>query len=193
MATMTYVLALLAVVTAHSASCPANIEDFRTAAVKNNFEPSMLDGQWYEHAYIDIAQVGASCPTFNNTHDEATGVISMALSVKYTIVPFTITEVYTPYNATTRGWYAKRAKMPGGQLLTLPTVVVDATADTMTLYSCINPLHAAQVNELVFASRSRTIDDATLESMKSVAKTAGVVWDDASLKRVDHSKCKDAR
>ena len=193
MATVTYVLALVGIGMARGATCPANMQDFRTKSVQTSFEPAMLDGQWYEHAYIDIAQVGASCPTFNNTHDEATGVISMALSVKYTVVPFTITEVYTPYNATTRGWFAKRAQMPGGKLLTLPTVVVDATADTMTLYSCINPLHAAQVNELVFASRSRTIDDATLDSMKSVAQAAGVTWDDTKLKRVDHSKCKDAR
>ena len=100
MATVTYVLALVGIGMARGATCPANMQDFRTKSVQTSFEPAMLDGQWYEHAYIDIAQVGASCPTFNNTHDEATGVISMALSVKYTVVPFTITEVYTPYNAT---------------------------------------------------------------------------------------------
>ena len=139
-------------------------------------------------ACLDIAQVGASCPTFNNTHDEAAGVISMALSVKYTVVPFTITEVYTPYNATTRGWFAKRAQMPGGKLLTLPTVVVDATADTMTLYTCINPLHAAQVNELVFASRSRTINSAPASKYvgdgdgPGVATTVKQGWNTVLLK-----------
>ena len=127
----------------------------------------------------------------------------MAFKVDYIgkVVPFTIIENYSP-KANLTGYYTKKAKMPGSSLLTLPTVVVDVIPsssdgsgpyEAMTLYSCINPLHAAQVNELVFASRSRTIDDATLDSMKSVAQAAGVTWDDAKLKRVDHSKCKDAR
>ena len=113
----------------------------------------------------------------------------MAMKVWYPLkLPFTLTEVYTPYNSTTRGWYAKKAKMPGSKLLTLPTVIVDATADTMTLFSCINPLHAAQVNELVFATRKPTIDNATLQAMKDVARQLGVPSID-KLKTVDHSSC----
>ena len=105
-------------------------------------------------------------------------------------VPFTIVEQYTPLNASIRGYFNKNAKMPGGSLLNLPTVVVDVTADTMILYSCISPLHAAKVNELVLASKSKAIDDPTLDRMKATARSAGI--DPAlidQLKRVDHSKC----
>lgn len=119
----------------------------------------------------------------------------MDFKVKYTVVPFTIVEQYTPNDANVNGWYTKNAKMPGGDLLSLPTVVVDATSssdglyDTMTLYSCLDPLHAVQVTELIFATRSKDLDKATLEKMKSVARGLGVTWKDSDLTVTDQSKC----
>jgi hypothetical protein len=178
---------------AHGASCPVDLTALRSDFVASSFTPDMLDGFWYEHAFIDVAQVGASCQTLNATHDAA-GAVSMDFKVRYGPIPFTIVELYTPQNASVPGWFIKNAQMPGGKLLNLPTVAVDVHTyggeDTMTLYSCIAPLHAAQVNELVFASRSPMLDAATLDAMKAAAKTAGVVWDDSKLKPVDHSKCK---
>eukprot|EP00656_Telonema_subtile_P001660 TRINITY_DN10726_c0_g1_i1.p1 TRINITY_DN10726_c0_g1~~TRINITY_DN10726_c0_g1_i1.p1 ORF type:complete len:175 (-),score=36.52 TRINITY_DN10726_c0_g1_i1:238-762(-) len=163
---------------------------YRTSHVATSFEPSMLDGFWYEHAYIDLAQVGSSCQTLNGTHSDSTGVILMDFAVKYGPIPFTIVEQYTPKNAsTTRGLYTKQAKMPGGKFLTLSTVMVDVTPSSMIMYSCVAPLHAAQVDELVFATRSPEVDAATLAQMKATARGAGVVWDDKRLKSVDHSKC----
>ena len=188
-----FCLAVIAAL-AQGASCPADLPALRSASVASGFTADMLDGFWYEHAFIDVAQVGASCQTLNSTHDAA-GAVSMDFKVRYTIVPFTIVEVYTPLNASVRGWFNKNAQMPGGKLLNLPTVVVDVKTyggvDTMTLFSCIAPLHAAEVTELVFASRSPTIDDTTLASMKDAARAAGVKWNDANLKPVDHSKCKE--
>ena len=152
------VTALAAV--AHGASCPADLTALRSDFVASSFTPDMLDGFWYEHAFIDVAQVGASCQTLNATHDAA-GAVSMDFKVRYGPIPFTIVELYTPQNASVPGWFIKNAQMPGGKLLNLPTVAVDVHTyggeDTMTLYSCIAPLHAAQVNELVFASRSPTL------------------------------------
>ena len=44
-----------------NAVCPSDITSYRTDAVVNSFDPAMLDGVWYEHAFIDAAQIGASC------------------------------------------------------------------------------------------------------------------------------------
>eukprot|EP00656_Telonema_subtile_P001664 TRINITY_DN10726_c0_g1_i6.p1 TRINITY_DN10726_c0_g1~~TRINITY_DN10726_c0_g1_i6.p1 ORF type:complete len:214 (-),score=26.98 TRINITY_DN10726_c0_g1_i6:263-904(-) len=116
-----------------AASCPANMSAYRTSHVATSFEPSMLDGFWYEHAYIDLAQVGSSCQTLNGTHSDSTGVILMDFAVKYGPIPFTIVEQYTPKNAsTTRGLYTKQAKMPGGKFLTLSTVMLRGTAACCT-------------------------------------------------------------
>ncbi len=69
--------------------------------------------------------MGASCPVLNGTVN-ATNGLSMALSVKYGPLPFTITELYTA-NGTYPGVYKKHVDMPGGQLFVLPTVFVDVT------------------------------------------------------------------
>ena len=34
---------------------------FRSANVTAHFDPKMLEGLWYEQAYMDIAQKGSSC------------------------------------------------------------------------------------------------------------------------------------
>ena len=164
--------------------------------------PQGLDGLWFEHAYIDIAQAGASCQTLNSTFDAASQQINMAFKVDYIgkVVPFTIIENYSP-KANLTGYYTKKAKMPGSSLLTLPTVVVDVVPsssdgsgpyEAMTLYSCINPAHAAQVTELVIATRSPTIEADTLSKLEATARAAGVTWNEKHLNRVDHSKCKNA-
>jgi len=151
----------------------------------------MLDGFWFEHAYIDIAQIGASCQTLNSTHSDVDGRVIMDFTVKYGQIPFTIKEAYTPTNDEARGHFIKNAQMPGGKFLSLPTVVVDVHTygddDTMLLYSCIHPF--TEVQELVFASRSNIIDDATLENMKKVARGTGIAWNDKDLKIVDHQSC----
>lgn len=183
------------------ATCP-DIASYRSPAVLGAFEPAGLNGLWYEYAYIDVAQVGATCQTLNSTYDAASGVLSMGFKVDYGPVPFTIIEVYTPPNASAPGLYTKRAKMPGSQLVELPTVVVDVTRfqtaaesssapyDTMTLYSCINKLGIV-VDELIFAGRTRAPGPGVLGRMQAMAKAQGVVWAEHALKPVNHSTCSD--
>lgn len=192
------VLALAA--PAASAPCP-DILPFRSQKVIDSFDPSGLTGLWYEQAFIDIAQVGASCQTLNSTLNATSGVIDMAFAVDYGPLPFTITEVYTPANDT-KAYFRKEAQMPGASLLVLPTVVVDFTEgsslgggddgagyETMTLYSCLNVLGSA-VEELVLATRMPTADPAVLSAMEASASKAGVPFNVSQLTMVDHSKCK---
>ena len=89
-------------------------------------------GLWYESAFIDIAQIGASCQTLNTTYNETSGRLTMPFAVKYGPIPFTIVELYDPQSE--KGMYLKHVNMPGGKLLKLDTVIVDATAkdDTST-------------------------------------------------------------
>lgn len=56
------------------AKCP-NITAFRSPSVLEGFKPALLDGFWYEQAFIDIAQIGAACQTLNSTLDAATGEV----------------------------------------------------------------------------------------------------------------------
>merc|ERR1711907_13966 len=93
-----------------ASSCP-DLTAMRSQRVLTNFTPNALTGFWYEQAFADIAQVGASCPTLNSTKG-TNDVVSMALKVKYGPIPFTLTEVYTPKGDP--GIYNKNAKMPGG-------------------------------------------------------------------------------
>jgi hypothetical protein len=62
--------------------CPA-LPALRTSGVSTSFDPAGLVGLWYEWAYADIAQVGASCQTLNSTGPNAKGIVSMDFRVKY--------------------------------------------------------------------------------------------------------------
>jgi len=177
-----------------AASCP-NITAFRSPNILSSFDPQKLNGLWYEQQFIDLAQVGASCQTLNSTYNPQSGEIDMDFRVKYIgkLLPFTIVEQYFAHDEI--AYYTKEAKMPGAQLLTLPTVVVDAVLsddgtqyETMTLYSCINPLGAV-VQELVFATRQATVDDSVKANMQAVARKMGIVWDDSRLSNATHDGC----
>jgi hypothetical protein len=159
------------------------------------FNASLATGFFYEMAYHDIAQVGASCPTLNFTRPDADNTFSAAFRVKYIgkLLPFTITEVYTKAGSDA-GVYSKRAKMPGSKLLTLPTVVVDATVgvdglyDSLTLYSCLKALGVAEVQELNIMTRTKAAS-ADVDALVSAALQQGVPVDDKGITRDDHSKC----
>merc|ERR1711871_282557 len=181
---------LLMIASSSAAKCP-DIIPYRSKFVQSSFDPSKLLGFWFEQAYIDIAQVGASCPTLNATFKGTT--LDMAFKVDYGKMPFTIVEEYFATNTT--GYFIKQAEMPGAGLLKLPTVVVDVTTsangtqyDTMTLYSCTTKL-GLEVPELVFASRVQTLDTAALARMQSTARAQGVQWDENKLKVVNRTTC----
>lgn len=94
---------LVAAVGQTLSACP-DLPSMRSNHVNGGgFDPAKLAGVWYEAAFQDVAQVGATCPVLNVTVDPATRVVSMALNVRYGKIPFTIVEVYTPKNDTTPG------------------------------------------------------------------------------------------
>ena len=88
-------LAIVTIASINASKCP-DITTQRSDFVKNKYDPALLTGLWYEHMYIDIAQLGASCERLNATYDATTGVITSDFEVKYGEIPFAITEVYTP-------------------------------------------------------------------------------------------------
>lgn len=131
-------------------------------------------------------------------------------------LPFTIVEEYFPtgdvgrYDKialppfTTRASARAHAKASRGedapvtaaQTLTLPTVFVDVTAasmeasyNTMTLYSCLEVAGIAVAEELIFASRDPNASDDVLAAMEDVARSQGVDWEEDKLKRTDYSGC----
>ena len=117
---------------------------------------------------------------------DGSGKLSVDFKVKYGPIPFTIVEEYSPMAGQPGGLFYKTAKMPGGDLLRLATVVVDADEvnGTYTLFSCIAPLGAVAVTELVVASRARTMDDAAIADQLALAHSLGVPFEDGSVKRV---------
>eukprot|EP00946_MAST-07B_sp_MAST-7B-sp1_P004500 g4500.t1 len=175
-------------------SCP-DLSSYRSDNVLGHFDPSRLEGLWYESAFIDIAQVGASCQTLNASYDAGSGRLTMPFSVKYGALPFTIVEIYNPENAT--GMYLKHVNMPGGKLLQLDTVMVDVTApnatapyETLTMVSCVDVL-GIPTKEVVFAMRVPLDagNHALLDKMKTTARRLGVEWDESKLKEVSFDKC----
>lgn len=163
-------------------ACP-DLSTLRSPEVVSNFSATELENFWYEQAYIDIAQVGSTCQTLNGS--VADGKLSMDFRVKYGPVPFTIKELYTP--ASFRGGFSKNAAMPGGKLLTLPTVAVHVSASAFILFSCLEVPLLPPVIEFVLATRARTIDDDSLAALLSLAHSLNVPFDDAALLRSDHN------
>lgn len=113
----------------------------RSKTIIDSFDPAKLNGLWYEQAYIDVAQIGATCQTLNSTfvpqehdwslpspssssRDTINGNVVMAFKVNYGKIPFTITELYTQNQPPANGSYTKTAEVPGGKLLKLDTVFV---------------------------------------------------------------------
>ena len=191
---LTRLLVALSLLSAVEGGCP-NLSSYRSDNILSGFDPERLTGLWYESAFIDIAQVGASCQMLNATYDPESGRITNPFSVKYGPLPFTIVELYDPLNAT--GMYLKHVNMPGGKLLKLETVMVDATApnattpyETLTMISCVD-VAGIEVQEVIFAMRAPldSGNHATLEKMESTAKALGAKWDDSKLKEVSFEKC----
>uniref|UniRef100_A0A7S4VZT9 Lipocalin/cytosolic fatty-acid binding domain-containing protein n=1 Tax=Alexandrium monilatum TaxID=311494 RepID=A0A7S4VZT9_9DINO len=175
-----------------------DVAAMRSDAVKDGFDPAAFEGFWYEHAYIDPAQVGASCQTLNATLNPATGEVATDFSVRYGAVPFTIKEFYDPVDPATRGVYNKHVQIPfnipGGSLIQLPTAVVDVQRssdgsryETMILYSCL-----ALVSEVVIATRGPTLERESLQVLLQTAKERGVPFKESGVSTVDRSSCPKA-
>ena len=187
-------LAIVTIASINASKCP-DITTQRSDFVKNKYDPALLTGLWYEHMYIDIAQLGASCERLNATYDATTGVITSDFEVKYGEIPFAITEVYTPpKNDSMKGVYLKTVKEPGSKFLQIPTVVSDvqflsgsesSSYDTVILTSCVEKLGQA-IHELVFATRKKNESTTLLNQMENTATGLGIEW--KTLKQVDWTK-----
>ena len=152
----------------------------------------MLSGMWYEQAYIDVAQAGASCQTLNVTEVAADGRVSTDFNARYLHkgLPFRLIEEYTPSASGERGLYTKRALVPGGKHLQLPTVVVDVQSnDSLVLFSCLSLGAFPAVTELVVATRARTAADAHVDALVDHAQSLAVPFDKAHVKRVEQAGC----
>lgn len=58
-----------------AASCP-DLREIRSESVKGgSFDVKRTKGSWYEIAFQDIAQIGASCQHFNNSYDQNRGEV----------------------------------------------------------------------------------------------------------------------
>ena len=186
-------LSLLAFAAAAAAAfddCPdlAPLRTSRVAAMAPADVAAALSGFWYEHGYIDIAQVGASCQTTNGTVDDAAGHVSMDFAVKYGRIPFHITEAYAPEAAS--GVFVKTAaSVPGGDLIKLPTALVDVSPDAYILFSCLKEPLLPPVRELVIAGRTSSMDDDTFAKLIGIAEAQQVPFNASEVHRVNHTGC----
>lgn len=195
-------LAFLTQVGVAAASCSYDsVAALRDADVASGFDPAKMRGLWYEHGYKDPAQVGASCQTLNASLDSTTGILKTDFSVKYGFAPFTIVEIYEPFDGKTdlaTGVFRKSVEapfnMPGGHLVGLHTAVVKAELaadtsryETIVLYSCV-PI--VGVEEVVIATRKTSITDDDFGRLMDSIKAKGLPSN--GVKRVDRSSCDKA-
>lgn len=192
-------VAVLAFVGFCSSMGSVDLSKYRTDKVKTELDMSKAEGFWYEVMYADIAQVGASCQTMNNTFDSASGKIEQKFKTYYvdSIVPFTQTYTYKPDKSDTVGLYKKY--LNGAQaLLTLPTVIVDVTDgsdgryERLIEYTVKSVVGITHVSELRFSARTTEVDDNTLQQMLDVCTALNI--DAKMIKRmnkIDHSACKE--
>lgn len=152
-------------------------------------------GFYHEQVYHDPAQIFSSCQTLNVTKSSSTSGMSMDFTAKYGPVPFTIVEVYnTPdnkQNEGVKGVFNKRADIPGGDLLVLPSVIVDVVPSSsgdyyegFSIYSCKNVVGQASIREFVVATREEIPGEGVVEGMVKVAREVGVDVDLDDLKVV---------
>jgi hypothetical protein len=192
-------IAMLALVGVGSSMASVDLSQYRTDKVKNELDMSKAEGFWYEVMYADIAQVGASCQTMNNTFDGASGKLEQKFKTFYVdnIVPFSQTYTYKPDASGTMGLYKKY--LHGAQaLLTLPTVIVDVTDgsdgryERLIEYTVKSVVGITHVSELRFSARTKEVDDDTLQQMLDVCTALNI---DAKMiermKKIDHSACKE--
>ena len=178
-----------------ASTCPSP-ESLRSESTLSDFDSSLIAGHWYEVAYTDPAQAGASCQETNNTVT-ADGTVSQLFSCNYAVVPFGMVYTYAPRSGDDEaGVYDKYVK--GTQwLLNLPTTIVDVRLGDdgevalMSEFTCVDKVgDAVEAIEFRISSREQTIDTDVLNDMMNVARSAGVP--NATLEKVainDYSAC----
>ena len=206
--TLTFVIGLCRWNTIGASSLCPDLNDLRSDVVRRSWDETRYNGSWYEIAYHDIAQTGASCQRFENIVNEKgeTG-FQQKFQAKYGPIPFGQTYRYDPIedvNGTVvKGRYT--TYLEGAKvLLQLPAVMVDVRTNNQddndegpyqqfTQFICKEEAGVLKVTELRIAARTKTISDDLLNDLKENAKQLGVPGDLVdSLKKTDHSKCNDS-
>ena len=128
-------------------------------------------GRWYETAYNDIGQVGASCQYADNAAN-AKGYEQNFRAI-YSFVPYDEVDEYENTTPAVKGMYVKHKK--GLKvLLTIPMTVVDfglgpdGYYDHLIEYACVTKV-GVPVIELRFSSRSSNVTPEVIEVMKKTA------------------------
>ena len=103
---------LLVAAFAFGGACP-DLGALRTPHVRQDLAPERLEGLWYEQAYIDFAQVGASCQTMNASYAPESGDLSVDFRVLYAGVPFTLPLLYKPVDGTDSKGIRRRPALTG--------------------------------------------------------------------------------
>ena len=179
--------------------CP-DLKTLRSQQVVDFFDVMKLDGTWYENAYQDIGQVGASCQYMVNTEPGPLG-FKQDFKCKYSMVPFILPHTYEQVYENDEYIQGRFLKYVDGQkdTLTLPTVVVDYTTDeegnyvNLTEFTCQGTEDIVLATELRFQSRDKTLDDATLAAMQARAVELGIPAEIVyGVNIVDQSHCKSA-
>ena len=194
-------------VSSAQSSCP-DLPSLRSSFVLNSFNVSKISGLWYEIAFQDLAQVGATCQVLiNDVPSNATrrsDGFAQQFKVLYppSLVPFILNSVYTPVAANvTNNTVALYDRTFAGINLTssvrggfvLPSVIVDLRLDptsgeyvAMTDYMCLSFLGLDYI-EVRFMFRSMAPDPADVAALIACATALGLKWDKITYN--DFSKC----
>merc|ERR1719336_1081961 len=173
-----------------ASQCP-DLAQYRSDTVKTSYNITMQMGRWYETAYNDFAQVGASCQYADNALTNQG--YEQNFRTIYGFIPYDEVDEYQMDQAVP-GTFTKWKKGLKA-LLTLKNVVVDFTVvngtyDRLIEYSCTSKA-GVLATELRFSSRSENLDMASLYDMQVIAMERGIPNNTVSnISIVDHSKCK---
>ena len=69
------------------AACPA-LASLRSPAMAASFRPALLEGQWFENRFSDLAQAGARCQRMNKSALADGASFSETYEVFYGNLPF---------------------------------------------------------------------------------------------------------
>ncbi|KAH8052437.1 hypothetical protein JL720_14914 [Aureococcus anophagefferens] len=111
---------LVALAAAASAACP-DLAALPSAAARG-LDPAALAGTFYEQAFYDFAQVGATCQKMTNVVTDD-GAIAQSFDVRYGPLPFALPLVYEPTDEP--AVFTRSAFHLGS----FPSVVVDVSFD----------------------------------------------------------------
>ena len=175
---------LVALAAAASAACP-DLAALPSAAARG-LDPAALAGTFYEQAFYDFAQLGATCQKMTNVVTDD-GAIAQSFDVRYGPLPFALPLVYEP---TDEPAVFNRSAFHLGSF---PSVVVDVSfdddgaVDALSEYLC-SSVAGVDYEEVRVSTRARVPAPALVTAQEKALLAAGL---NRTLAPVDHSTCDD--